>query len=1091
MARSIPSSATLTPQEQRARLLHLLAQKEQVTKFAPLSFSQERFWLEEQLAPGSINSLSLSVRITGQLSVTALEQSFTEIVRRHEVLRTSFVVVNDQPRQAIKPPQPAHLPIISLEHLPVTEREAAAQSAARAELNRPFDITQGPLFRASLLRLDSADHVLILITQHLISDAWSLGILIHEVSILYDAFTKGQTSPLPPLPWQYADFAQWQREKMQDAALEHELAYWIKQISKNTALLDIPTDRPRLFASTISGARESFSLSLALREQLKALAQQTGCTLFMVLLTALQILLQRYTRQNEINIYTLVANRTVNAAEQLVGLFLNTLLLCADLGGNPTFLEALQQARQVTLEAYDHQTIPFQKLMEASQLQSGLDRMAPFQVLLILQNLPNPDIQLSDLVCQRFMREMDFQSDMELSFSIQEVPEGLTGFLEYRTELYDPATIQRLLGHYQALLQSIVDHPEQRIIELPLMSGGERERLLVDWNATQRAYPHDRSLAELFEEQVARTPEAVAVVWNQQHLTYQALNQRANQLARCLQSRDVGPGTLVGLCLERSLDLIVSLWGILKAGGAYVPLDPTYTAQRLDFIVEDTRIKLLLSHSALVPLLAASQAPVLLIDQTPELAAQTVDNLADVIHWPNELVYIIYTSGSTGQPKGVMIPQRALVQYATAAIQHFALTPADGVLQFASISFDAAAEEIYPTLLCGARLILRTEPMLDSPQTFWQTCATYGLSVLDLPTAFWHTLVAQEETVGQDLPDDLRLIILGGEAAQPDMVARWFELAPSRVRLVNTYGPTETTIVATLSNLTPHAAQAPIGRPITNTQGYVLDVGLQPAPIGVPGELYIGGAGLAHGYLQRPELTAAAFIPDPFGQVPGARLYKTGDLVRYLPDGQLQFMGRVDQQVKVRGFRVELREIEAVLQQQPAIREALVVVHQIADDKRLVAYLVPRTTPLDMTELRRNLLTRLPEYMVPAAFVVLDALPLTTSGKVDRRALPAPDFSAPRQNYAPPETPVEEKLIKLWAEVLPAKQIGIHDNFFEVGGHSLLAAQIIHRINRTFQLDLPMRSLFEEPTVAGLGLLIEERLLEEVSNQTPGALIHA
>ncbi|CAG0937717.1 nonribosomal peptide synthetase DhbF [Thermoflexales bacterium] len=1080
-------TTTLTPQEQRARLLHLLAKKESGIKLVPLSFSQERFWLEEQINPGGINGLNLSIRITGQLNVTALEQSFSEIVRRHEVLRTTFVVINDQPRQSIKPAQPVSLPVIPLEHFQVDERETEARRVVRAELNRPFDITQGPLLRVTLLQLDTTDYVLILVTHHLVSDAWSLSILIKELSSLYEAFSTNRPSLLSPLPLQYADFAQWQRHKLQGELLEQELDYWVKQVGHHpVTFLEIPTDRPRLGKQTTRGAREPVYIPLSLREPLKALAQQEGCTLFMALLAGLQVLFHRYTRRSDIHICTVVANRTLNDIEKLIGLFLNTLILRGELTENLTFVDVLHQARQVTLEAYDHQNVPFQKLLEVLPLPRDTQRTSLFQVLLVLQNIPTPAISLADLDCRRFIREMDFQSDMELSLTLVEADEGLTGYLEYQTDLYDASTIRRMLEHFQTLLTNAVKEPRRQIVELPLLASNERQQLLAIWNAgAPQALP-----TSLVQQRVAEwtrcTPDAVAVTYTDQVLTYGELNQRAIQLANILRQAGVGPEVLVGICLNRSTEMVVASLGVLKAGGAYLPLDPAHPPERLAFMLNDSGAPILLTQPELVGLFPAVTARILNLPLTE--AAPAVINVPDTDVNDQNLAYAIYTSGSTGKPKGVLIQHRGLMNLVQWHQQSFGLSTTDRATQLAGWGFDASVWEIWPYLTCGASVHLPDEETRLSPTQLQVWLLAKQITIGFAPTPLAESLLA----LSWPNQAPLRRLLTGGDQLHD-------RPAPSLpFELINNYGPTENTVVATSAPVAvsdPGGRTPAIGRPIANTQIYLLDERLNPVPIGVPGELYIGGAGVARGYLQQPGLTAERFSPDPFSVEPGARLYCTGDLARYLADGQIEFLGRSDQQVKVRGFRVEPGEVESVMRQHPAIREAVVLVREDQPgNKQLIAYIVPNDEAADRTsELRSFMESRLPHYMIPTALVKLETLPLTPNGKLDRRALPAPDLDSERDDYAPPETPAQEKLSELWSEVLSVKRVGIHDNFFELGGHSLLATQLISRINRIFQLDLPMRSLFEEATIARLGALIEERLSEqqrrEVSAKRSGGVI--
>jgi amino acid adenylation domain-containing protein len=1078
----------LSPEDQRALLAQLLQEKAQKPHVAPLSFSQERIWFLEQLIPGSTANIMYAVRLGGKLDVAALSKCVNEIVRRHETLRTAFTAIEDQPAQLIAPPKPVTLPLIDLRPLTPTVRETEARKLANAEEKRRFDLLKGPLFRIRLLWLDGKEHFLVLSFHHSIFDGWSSDVFLHELVALYEAFSAGRESPLPELPIQYADFVHWQRERMQGEVLERHLAYWREQLGSASAPLELPTDRPRSGSQSSQGGRQELSFPKPLSEALQALSQREGVTLFMTLLAGLQVLLYRYTRQENISVGTYIANRNFGEIEGLIGLFTNTLVLRTDLGGNPAFHELLGRVREVTLGAYAHQDIPFDKLLAELRPERELGHTPFFRVMLVLLDAPAFTIKLSTLIIQPVstMEEETATIDTDLVFLLWDTEEGVAGTVGYDAGLFDVATIHRMWDNLQCLLTEAIANPDERIAALPLINPQETHRLTVELNQTRADYPAESTIHELFAAQVERSPDAVAVSFAGRMLTCTALNVRANRVAHYLRARGVGPDAHIGLCARRSLDTIVGLLGILKAGGTYVPLDPAYPRQRLAFMLQDAQVKFLLTQAELAPNLPQVGVPILCLDRDWDAIAQDSVGNPENVTTPDNLAYVIYTSGSTGQPKGVMVSQRALVHYVTAAIGHFAVTSEDRILQFASISFDTAAEEIYPCLLSGATLVLRTETMLDSVETFLQACVAEGITVLNFPTAYWHTIGAELKESRPPFPSSLRLVIIGGEAALPERLETWQARAPAHVCVANTYGPTETTIVATRCDLTGEnapesAAKAPIGKPIANTQVYVLDPYLRPTPAGVPGELYIGGNGLARGYLGRPELTAATFVPAPFGGVAGARLYKTGDLVRYLPDDNLAFWGRVDHQVKVRGFRVELGEIESALSQHPAVREAVVLTGEdILGNRRLVAYIVPDGTQTD--NLSEFLRERLPEYMIPSLFVSLDALPLTPSGKVDRFALPALDETRQEhvEKFVPPETSLEEKLVEIWREVLQVKRIGVLDNFFDLGGNSLLATQVVYRINKAFKIDLPVRSLLEEPDVASLALLIEEILIEEL-----------
>lgn len=1060
----------------------------------PLSFAQEQVWFLQKLAPDSIAyNAQITVRLKGHLNVATLERALVEIVRRHEILRTTFPAVNGQPVQLIHPPWAATVPIVDLRAIQKGQREVEAERLAFEASRRPFDTARLPLIRWTLLRLDADDHTLVQIEHHFVHDGWTFAVFFGEVKALYQAFSAGRPSPLPELPVQYADMAVWQRRWMQGETLQAQLSYWKKRLAGSPSVLELPTDRPRPKVQSFRGASYRVKMAPQLYEALKALSLHEGATLFMTLLAAFKILLYRHTGQTDLPVGSSVANRRLRDTELLIGMMVNMVVLRTVLTGNPTFRELLSRVREVALGAYAHQDVPFGKLVEVLRPQRDLSRNALFQVTFDFHDAPVPKLEFSGLTGSIDYRQND-SAKFDLGVLVVPRAEQLIGrgsgvkeepllmIWEYDADLFDAATIERMTGHFQVILESIVADPDQHLSDLVILAEAERHRLLVEWNDTKSEYPQEWCIHELFESQVQQTPHAVAVILENQHLTYEALNRRANQLAHYLHGLGVEPEVLVGICAERSVEMVVGLLGILKAGGAYVPLDPSYPRERQAFMLKDTGVSVLLTQERLVERLPDCVVQVLCLDADWEVVARENQAafLSDVT--AENLAYLIYTSGSAGQPKAVVVSQQALVRYVTAASAYFAITPGDRVLQFASISFDTAAEEIYPCLLGGATLVLRTDAMLGSVETFLHACTTEGITVLNFPTAYWHTIVAELAVNPLTLPPSLRLVIIGGEAALPERFETWRAHAPSHLRLVNGYGPTEVTIVATFCELIgPNAplsaARVPIGQPFTNKQAYVLDADLQPVPTGVPGELYIGSGGLARGYLNRPALTAAAFIPDSFGNMPGARLYKTGDLVRYLPDGNIEFLGRVDHQVKIRGFRVELGEIEAVLSQHPAVQEAVVLAREDKpDNKQLGAYIVAcQEQSPGASELRRFLKEKLPEYMVPSAFVTLEALPLTVSGKVDRRVLPAPDRvrAELEEVFVAPRTPTEEVLAKIWRQLLDIDQVGVTDNFFDIGGHSLLATQLVSRLRETFQVEVPLHYFFETPTVAELAESIE------------------
>ncbi|WP_373528907.1 amino acid adenylation domain-containing protein [Nostoc sp.] len=1046
----------------------------------PASFAQQRLWFLDQLLPGkSLYNIPAALRLNGALNVASLERSFNEIVRRHEALRTTFIPVNDEPVQVITPAFHLTLPLVDLRELPETKREAQALRLAIEEAQQLFNLAQGPLLRATLLQLGEQEYVLLFTMHHIISDGWSMGVLIRELVALYEVFISGTPSPLPELSIQYVDFAIWQQQWLQGEVLEAQLAYWKQQLAGAPAFLALPTDRPRPPVQTFQGATQSFQLPKSLSVALKALSQSEGVTLFMTLLAAFKVLLYRYTGQSNILVGSLIANRNRAEIEGLIGFFVNTLVLRNDLSGSPSFLELLQRVRETTLSAYAHQDLPFEKLVEELKPQRDLSYTPLFQVMFVLQNAPMPALEIEGLT----LTPMEFDNQtakFDLTLSMMETEQGLQGSLQYNTDLFDTATITRMSGHYQTLLQAIAADPQQPITTLPILINSDRH-LLGEWNYTQQDYPQDQCVQQLFETQVEKNPDALAVVFGSEQLTYQQLNQRANQLAHYLQTLGVGAEVLVAICVERSLEMVIGLLAILKAGGAYLPLDPAYPNERLSWMLTDAQPAVLLTQKQLIDKLPEHQAHTVYLDtywyhtqesQQNPICAASIDNL----------VYVIYTSGSTGRPKGVQITHAGLLNLVYWHQRSYRVTPDDRATQLAGVAFDASVWELWPYITAGASVYLLEEEIRTAPVQLRDWLISKGITISFLPT------LLAENILLLDWPKNLalRILLTGGDKLHH------YPSSSLPFKLVNNYGPTESTVVAT-SGLVPVKEEfntsPAIGRPIANTQIYLLDANLQLVPIGVPGELHISGAGLARNYLNRPDLTNEKFIANPFSQESGAKLYKTGDLARYLPDGNIEFLGRIDNQVKIRGFRIELGEIEAVLSQNPFVQDAVVIVWgEVSEDKRLVAYVVSHQEQRPtVNELRHWLQKQLPEYMVPAIFMFLDTLPLTPNGKVDRRNLPTPELINPELEsiLVAPRTPTEEKLADIWAQVLGLERVGVYHNFFELGGHSLLATQVISRIQREFRVDLPLRSLFESPTLAGLAETIETVCNTKQSLQAP------
>ncbi|MGH7580732.1 MAG: non-ribosomal peptide synthetase, partial [Gemmatimonadales bacterium] len=1057
---------------------------------APLSFAQQRLWFLEQLYPGTpLHNMSRLIRLGGVLDVAALQRALDAIVARHESLRTTIVATNGVPMQVVTPPSGVAMAVTDLSGRAETEREAEARRLVAEEARLPFDLVRGPLFRVLLLRLAADRHLLVLSMHHIISDGWSREVLARELTAFYEAFSTGARAALPELPIQYADYAVWQREWLQGERLARELRYWREQLRGAPAVLELPTDHPRPPVRSTRGARETLLIPPRLCEDLRSLSQAEGVTLFATVLAAFQTLLARYTGQDDILVGSPIAGRNRTETESLIGFFVNTLALRTDLSGNPTFRELLHRVREVTLGAYDHPDIPFEQLVEELQPERDLSRSPIFQVLLSMQNVPHHRLELPGLSLEIESPD-NGTAKFDLTLVILEVAGGMRAEVEYGSDLFEAGTITRLLGHFRTLLEGVVADPDRRISALPLLTEPERHQLLVQWNSAITDYPRDATLGELFDAQVALRPDATAVVFQDERLSYRELDARANQLARYLQARGAGRNTRVGLCLERSTDLVIAMLAIVKAGAAYVPLDPGYPSARLRFMLEDAQVGMVLTDTGLRNRIPAEIA----------LTIVCLDTEREAIgHQPNaplprevsagDLAYVMFTSGSTGRPKGVAITHRGIVRL-VCGTDFVQLTPADRVAQVSSIMFDVATWEVWGSLVNGASLVVIPREVTLSPPDLAAELRDRGITAIDVTTALFNQLA-------RDVPDafrTVRQVQLGGEAADPGRVREILAQAPPE-HLINSYGPAECTTTATwheIRQLDPDAVTVPIGRPIANTPAYVLDQHLEPVPVGVPGELHLGGPGLARGYFNQPGLTADRFVPSPFDPVfggeAGGRLYRTGDRVRWRADGALEFLGRVDGQIKLRGHRIEPGEVEIALREHPAVRAVIVAAREDAPgSKRLVAYVVPEGTAPGSDDLRRFLHQRLPDFMVPSVFVMLETLPIAPNGKVDRGALPAPGGGRPdlEQAFVSPHDSIEEAIAGIWSLVLRVDRVGVHDDFFALGGHSLLATQVISRIVASLDVELPLRSIFEAPTVAGLAAMVASARRGRTSRPAP------
>jgi amino acid adenylation domain-containing protein len=1043
----------------------------------PLSYAQQRLWFLDQLEPGDPSyNISTTARLTGPLDAAGLEECLNAVVRRHEALRTAFVADGGDATQVVTPEVRVRLARFDFTSSPEGEREAAALRLAGEDARRPFDLARVPLLRVLLFKLGTAEHLLHLTIHHIVADAWSLGLLIGEVATLYGARAAGRPAKLHDLPLQYADFAVWQRERLRGAAFEAQFAYWEQQLAGPIQPLELPADRPRPPVITHAGARFPVSLPSSLSEQLAALARGAEASLFMALLAAFDALLCRCTGQTDLVVGTPTANRTRFETEKMIGLFINTLPLRVDISGDPTFAELLGRTRAVALGAYANQDVPFEQLIERLKIDRQLSRTPLFQVLFTLQNTPAPSVAAQDLSLE-VLDVPTGTSKFDLSLTLVQTPDGLSGFFDYSTDLFEADTIRRLAGHFRRLLEAVVADPQRRVSELPLMDEVERRTVLVEWNRTNGGGEPAECLHRMFEAQSERTPDAVAVVRGDRKMSYCELDAAAEVLARRLRAYGVGAERAVGLCAERSIEMVVGLLAILKAGGAYLPLEPEYPDERLSFMLADSGASVLLAQPRLAPRFADYTGTVVSFDEQAEASEASERGSLPRSVTPENLAYVIYTSGSTGGPKGVQVTHASVCNHLRWRQSAYPLSASDSFLQKASISFDISVWEIFAPLLAGARLVLGEPGGQRDSAYLGRLIAEEQITVAHFHPAMLRAVLQEPDAARWT---SLRQVFCGGETLPPETQRLFFDTV--RARLCHQYGPTETTIDVAAWDCSPDDARAviPIGRPISNTRLYVLDGELRPVPVGLPGQLYVGGLALARAYLNRPGLTAERFVPDPFSREPGERLYRTGDHARWLSDGAVQFLGRADAQVKVRGYRVELGEIEAALASHPGVRDAAAALQADAGgEQKLVGYVVLRSEHQPTTsEMREHLKERLPEYMVPSFFVMLDAFPVTASGKVDRRRLPTAErlVAAEASGESPARGPIEEALAGIWAEVLGVAAVGARTNFFELGGHSLLATRVMARVREAFGVEVALRTLFEEPTVEGLGRAVEERL---------------
>lgn len=1045
----------------------------------PLSYMQESLWLVEQVTPGTPTyNLAEGWRLTGPLDVNRLRESFAAMAQRHETLRTLITVRDGRPAQQLLPRGGLDLRFVDLSE--ASEQEAALHREFNADAGQNFNLKAGAPARVSLFRIAAQEHVLLLNLHHMISDGWSFRVLMQELMERYCALSEGRPAHLPELPIQYADFAVWQRQMVDGGSFESQMDYWAHKLQPPLRRLELPTDHPRPAMQSLRGQTQFFTLPKPLVQALKELSHRAGATLFMTLLSAFKVLLSRLTRQTEIIVGSPLAGRDQMETEHLIGMFINTHALRTDLSGEPTFRELLGRVRETVLGATANQEVPIEKVLERINPERNLNRHPLFQTVFGLLNGLSETQQFSGVTARRLDID-NGGAKFDWSLLLTETAEGLLARSEYATDLFEASTLERWGRHYELLLREIVAHPDWPISRLRILSEPETCEMIQRWNPAPTTSSPRQCLHEWFAEEAKKTPDATAVVCEEKRLTYQQLNQRANQLARYLQKSGIGLETPVALCLERSVDMLVGIIGVLKAGGLYVPMDPAYPKERLKFMLEDTRAPVLLTQANLQARLPETSACVICLDsEWAKIEHESGQDLRQTVA-PESGAYVIYTSGSTGNPKGVVVTHHNVVRLFEQTQPWFEFNSNDVWSLFHSYTFDFSVWEMWGALLYGGKLIIVPYLVSRAPDEFDQFLGDHEVTVLNQTPSAFRQLIWAEANSRQQRKLKLRYVICGGEALELQSLKPWFERhGDEQPRVVNMYGITETTVHVTYRVIGKADLETGVGSvigvPIPDLRLYLLDPALQPVPLGVIGELCVGGAGVARGYLNRPQLTSEKFIPDPFSKQPGAVLYRSGDLGRYTARGELEYLGRMDEQVKIRGFRVELGEIESVLNKHPDLRESVVVAQpSTSGSYRLVAYAVPRQEMPSSEGLRQHILQSLPDYMAPELYIPLQRIPLTVNGKVDRRALPSPDSAPKGQSRVTilPRTPMEQLVAGSWLEVLGIEQVGIDDNFFMLGGHSLSATQVMARLSAALKLELSVRLLFETPTIGGLAASIE------------------
>lgn len=1028
----------------------------------PASITQQQFWMINQLYPDSpAYNIPSVFRLRGHLNSLALEQSINEIIQRHEVFRTTFTTRNGELLQVITPQLHIDLPVIDLSSWPKSKLDVDVPRMVRIEAALPFDLSSGPLIRAKLLRLSDSEHIFVITIHHTISDLHTSDQFAEELATLFDSYLEDKPSFLEKPTRQYSDYAVWQQEWLKGEEFSSMFSYWQQQLKDQSGFLGLPADRQRPAIQSLNGTAHPLQFSRSFTNELKQFSRQETVTIFLTLLSVYVVLLHRYSGQPDIVVGIPYTNRRRDEHKDTMGCFVNILPLSVDLSGDPSFRQVMHHLRKAMLGAHRHQEVPYWMIMKKLEQKRDGSYNPLFQVGFTFA--PPMKLKLQGLTVESIsIHGGGSQLDMFPTFWDSE--QGIYGQFEYNTDIFDETTIERFANNYLTLLKAVMVDANQPISLVPILAESERKQLLVEWNATETTYPKTSGIHQLFEMQVMQTPDAIAVVSEENQLTYRELDRRANQLAHLLRTLGVGPETLVGICMERSAEMLVGVLGILKAGGAYVPLDPEFPKERVGYMLYHSEVRVLLTQQQLKAELPENVARVICLDTDWEEISQESEEILPNETRPENVAYVMYTSGSTGVPKGVQIPHEAVVNFLTSMRQLPGMTGQDVLLAVTTLSFDISVLELFLPLTVGARTVIVSRDVASDGKQLLEVLESSKVTVMQATPATWRLLIAADWKGSNHLK-----VLCGGEAMPTDLA---HELIGRAASVWNMYGPTETTVWSTCYHLTDPEGPILIGRPIANTQIYILDGQMQPVPVGVPGEIHIGGAGVGRGYLKQPEMTMERFVPDPFGKETNARLYKTGDFGRYLRDGSIEYLHRIDNQIKVRGFRIELGEIETVLIRHPQVREVAVAMRDDASgNRRLIGYVMPAQEEKPTVEsLRSFLQNKLPHYMVPELFVTLKALPLTPNNKIDRKALPDPTKARPamEQVYVSPSTASERTLTDIWRQVLSLAQVGVHDNFFDLGGNSLLIIQVVARIRQAFDIDFPIVKLFQYPTIRSL-----------------------